>query len=437
MNKIKRLVQFLSIDLWRLTTYSSKGRKDILYLVMKTLVLSVRLCFQRQLKVQASALTYYTFFATIPILAFIFAIGRGFGMDEYISQFFVQFFSSNKESSAVQLLFSLIESYLNHAKGGVFVGIGLCFLFWSVFNVFTQIEKSLNEIWGVRRARPFIRRFSDYFSLTLLIPFLIIISSGFSLYVKYILAESLLSPPLQFFLTLKPWLLCCIICTLVYVAIPNTKVKFANALLAGVLAGSSVLLFKELYMVCMRWATNYNAVYGSLAAIPMLMLFLRIMWIIILCGAEISFAGQSFRMYEFRSEVEDISARYGFFVMLFILHSIVKRFDEGGKPYTLPEIVKEQNMPVRLASVMLTKLCQCNILIESKQFDHKREISIFQPAIETSKITIGYVAHQLQVTGTEDFLPDKTESQQKIWNFVKEKENSFRIENSSMLIKDL
>ena len=123
MNKIKRLVQFLSIDLWRLTTYSSKGRKDILYLVMKTLVLSVRLCFQRQLRVQASALTYYTFFATIPILAFIFAIGRGFGMDEYISQFFVQFFSSNKESSAVQLLFSLIESYLNHAKGGVFVGI--------------------------------------------------------------------------------------------------------------------------------------------------------------------------------------------------------------------------------------------------------------------------------------------------------------------------
>ena len=60
-------------------------------------------------------------------------------------------------------------------------------------------------------------------------------------------------------------------------------------------------------MVCMRWATNYNAVYGSLAAIPTLMLFLRIMWIIILCGAEISFAGQSLECMNSCSEVEDIN----------------------------------------------------------------------------------------------------------------------------------
>ena len=440
--KISNIIRFLTVDIWRFSSYTSKRWT----VWLKPIVLSVKLCFQRRLNVQASALTYYTFFATIPILAFIFAIGRGFGMDEYIENFFVQLFSTNAESSAVKLLFTLIENYLKHARGGVFIGIGIIFLLWSIFNVFTQIEKSLNDIWGIRKARPFVRRFTDYFSLTLLIPFLIIISSGLNIYVKWYLIQApesyILHPVLRFILWIKPWLLCCLICTLVYLVIPNTKVKFLNALIAGILAGSAVLAFKILYLWLMKWATAYNAVYGSLAAIPILMLFIRIVWIILLCGAEISFAGQHFQMYDHAKEIDNISHRYARCVQLFLVGIIAKRYEENVGQYTIDEISKAYHLPPKLVVTMLERLCQCGILIEAHTADEEKEERAYLPALPVDRLSVEYVMSELDKFGKEDFVfTDEQKNEDPMaamWAFVKQRSEEMAMgEKDKILVKDL
>jgi membrane protein len=429
--------KFVTVDIWRITIYDEEGKKGILYLVLKTVVLTIRNFFESRMQVKASALTYYSVFALIPILAFVFGIARGFGFDSYIVEIIADKFSTQGEF--IKHLFEMIESYLNHAKGGIFVGIGIIFLLWSMLNVFTQIEKSFNEIWKVKKHRSFIRKFTDYFSLMLLVPFMITISSGITFYFKYIIADLndsyIVSPALKIILLIQPYFITWLIFTLIYIIVPNTKVRFSKAAIAGLVAGITFQLFQYLYVYIQTWMTTYNAVYGGFAAIPFLLLFLQITWIIVLFGAELSFAGQTVRNYEFETDVKSISHRYYEFVLLSLTKIIIERFEKGEKPLSVEKLADTYKLPIRLVSVMTDKLSKIGILIETINKTDKE--TTYQPAIDINKITVAYFFNKIDTDGSECFKLEERDEFKPIWEYTLRIRKTVSKASKNQLIKDL
>lgn len=434
---IFELIRFVTIDIWRITEHDETGRRGIVYYILKTIVLTVQRFFKGRLAVKASALTYYSVFAMIPLLAFIFGIARGFGMDSHIADFLIKEIGTQGDS--LKVVFGMIESYLEHTKGGAFIGIGIVFLLWSVMKVFTQIENSFNEIWQVKKPRSVVRKFTDYFSLLFLVPFLIAISSAISFYFKYLGAafndNFIISPTVSTMLSFQPYLITWLIFTMLYLIIPNTKVKFKNAFCAGVLAGTAFQIFKQIYVYGQTWATNYNAVYGSLAAIPLLLLFIQITWIIVLFGAELSFAGQSVRNYEFESDVKLISQRYYEFVAVAIAKIVIKRFEKGEQPLSLNQISSQYKMPISLVSVIVDDLCKVGILNET--FGSTYGDIAYQPAIDVNVISVAFLLERVNHYGSENFKIEEREEFAHIWEYLNRSHELERKENSEILIKDM
>lgn len=430
-------IKFITIDIWRIAVYDEKGKHGFLVLFLKTVILSIRGFVEGRMNIRASALTYYSMFALIPILAFVFGIARGFGFDNVIIKVLAEKFPS--QGNFIELLFRMVESYLNHAKGGVFVGIGICFLMWSVLNVFTQIEISFNEIWKIKKNRTFVRRFTDYISLMLLVPFLIIITSGLSIYFKYVInlfdGSYIVSPALKTILAILPFVITWLVFTMLYIIMPNTKVKFINAAVAGLVAGGAFQIFRSLYVYGQSWATSYNAVYGSFAALPLLMLFIQISWFIVLFGAEISFAGQSVRNFEYEKDVKTISHRYYEFVMLAITQIIIKKFERGEDPLTLSQLSNEYKIPLRLVTVMTNKLCRAKILVET--VNPKDNGITYQPALDINKITVAHFFDMIDSYGSENFGLEKRDEFAPLWQYSCDIRKTLSRVSRNMLVKDI
>ena len=441
MKKIVRyildFIKFVTIDIWRISAHEVKGRRGILYLVLKTMVLTIRDFFEGKVQMKASALTYYSVFALVPLVAFVFGIARGFGFDSYIIEFIIEKYP--KQEDGIKYIFELVESYLSYAKGGFFVGIGIIFLFWSVLNVFSQIEDSFNEIWKVKKNRSFVRKFTDFFSLLFLIPFLITISSGISFYFKHIISylndSYVISPALTVVLALLPYVTSWLVFTLIYVVVPNTKVRFSKAAVAGLVAGVAFQLFHVLYIWGQKWMTSYNTIYGGLAALPLLLLFIQITWTIILFGAELSYAGQSVRSFEYESDVKNISRRYYEFVMLALAKIIIKRFENGEEALSVEKLAAVYKLPIRLVSVMIDRLCQAGIIIET--YSNEEKETGYQPALDINKITIAYFFNKIDTSGSESFKLENREEFKSVWDYTNQIRETVSQASKNKLVKDI
>lgn len=296
------------------------------YTCLKIIYLSINQFINDRIVVRASALTYSTLLSIIPILALLFAIARGFGFDTLIESQF----RSGVTGAQAELVISWINSYLEHAQSGIFIGVGLIMLLGTVLLLIDNIERSFNAIWQVKKPRGLFRQITDYSSLILLLPVLLVVSSGLSIfmstYVKELQNFMVLAPVLKFFVRLIPYALIWGMFIGLYTFMPNTKVKLAHAWLPGILAGSAFQAFQYFYINSQIWVSNYNAIYGSFAAIPLFLLWTQISWSICLFGAEMSYISQNISTFNFGKETANISRRFHDFFCTIILSSICKRF---------------------------------------------------------------------------------------------------------------
>ena len=187
MNKfdINQIKTFLKDDIWRITEDEVSKKRGMIYNAIKIVTLSIREFMQGGVVNKASALTYSTLLAIIPILAILFAIARGFGFANLLEDQF----RSGLEGQAItaETIFSFIDSYLSHARSGIFIGVGLVMLFYTVLLLTYNMERTFNSIWQVKKPRSLYRKMTDYFSMLLLLPILILLSSGISIFMSTIM----------------------------------------------------------------------------------------------------------------------------------------------------------------------------------------------------------------------------------------------------------
>lgn len=434
---IEGIYNFIRFDIWRITEYELTKSRRYFYRVVKTIILATRGFVVDNLNVRASALTYSILFAMIPLFALIIAIAKGFGVNKLIENSLQGTFIG--QANLVPTVMGFVQRYLESTQGGLFIGIGIAILFGSVMNFFMQVENAFNSIWQVKKSRSLIHQFTTYFSAILIIPLLIVLSSGFSIYINTILSHSyffnVLSPVLRFGVKFIPYIINWIVFTIMYMVIPNTRVRFYNAMLAGILAGSAFQLFQILYINGQVYLSRFNVVYGSFAAIPLLLLWLQISCLIILLGAEISYASQNIKNFDYEVDTKNISSRYKNFLTLFITHMVVKQFEEQKPPLSSEQIATNYKLPIRLVNQILNQLTEVAILIEVYHDSSKSKT--YQPAIDINQMTVNLVFAKLEKNGAELFLTSKNELLDSFWQKTLEIKKQSIEQTNHILVKDI
>lgn len=411
---IKKIIHFISVGIWEMPHKEISKIRKFLIDVTRTIVLAIKGYLNNDLGIRSAGLTYSTAFAIVPLLALIIAIAKGFGVEKLIQDFLESTFAA--QSDIIPTIMDFVEQYLQTMRNGLFIGVGIIILIVSVMSLFMTVESSLNEIWQVKKSRSIVKQFTTYFTGLVLLPFLIAIISGFSIYFHTVFSNTFLfelfSPITKVLIRGVPYFLSIIFFTLLYIIVPNTKVKFKNGLLAGVIAGISFQFFQFLYITGQINLTRYNAVYGGFAAIPLLLFWIKISCQMFLIGAEISYISQNLRIYDFVKDAKAISSRYKEYLTLFVAYVIIKRFKEKKAPTTSSIVVAEYSIPTRLVHQILRKLKEAGLVVTVK--DNEQNIG-YQPAHDINSMSLTSILESLNNCGSEFFL-DKNNDELRAFN---------------------
>ena len=439
MNKfnLNQIKTFLLEDIWRVTDDEVSKKKGMLYNAIKIATLSVKEFTERRVVNKASALTYSTLLAIIPILALLFAIARGFGFSNLLEDQFRN--GLGGQAQTAETILSFIDSYLSHAKSGIFIGVGLIMLFYTVLLLTHNMERTFNSIWQVKKPRTLYRKMTDYFSMMLLLPLLIMLSSGISIFMSTFLKTMeeffLLAPVIKFLVRLTPFVLTWGMFTALYIFMPNTKVKLKFAIVPGILAGSAFQAFQYLYIGSQIWVSRYNAIYGSFAAIPMFLLWTQISWSICLYGAQLCYVAQNLRNFSFSKETENISRRYHDFLCILIMSLICKRFQTEEPPYTAESLSDEHKIPIRLTTTILYELQDLHMIYETPVEGEDEEMA-YLPSVDINQMNVAMLLSRLDKEGSEAFKIDRSQYTN-TWDALAKARESYYKETSSILLKDL
>ena len=437
IDKIRKVWHFFTYGIWRITEHEVSGIKEHLVNIAKTIILTIRFFISDGLSKKASALTYNTLLAIVPVLALILAISKGFGFQDLLEQQLTQFFP--RQEDIITKVFEFVTNYINQTKNGLFVGIGLVFLIWTIIGLIGNIELAFNHIWQIKRSRTYFRKFTDYLSTLLILPILMVVSSGLSIFIttsiKLPYFQFIFDPISVMIFRLAPYVITSILFTILFIIIPNTRVRFLNAFWAGIVSGIAFQIFQGFYIRGQIWVSKYNAIYGSFAALPLLLLWVQLSWLICLFGAELAYASQNIKNFSFEQDANNISRRYHDFVLILIATLIVKRFQNDLPPLNSEEISSLYKIPSKLTSQILQKLVDIGIVREVVN-DNER-IHAWQPAMDIHQISVGLVLDRLEKFGSENFEIDRTNEFSKEWEALIEASKAQRETTENILLMDL
>lgn len=404
--------------------------------VVKTINLSVTAFFDRDLQTQAANLTFNTLLALVPALALIFAIGSGFGLHDLLKEQLFRYFPAQRE--AIQTTLQFVDSYLSQSTEGVFVGVGIIVLLYTLISLLYSIEYSFNFIWGIKKERTLYQKFTDYMAICLLIPILIILASGVSLFISTVFQADVhipfLTPVVNVFLDLFPLLLIWLAFSLSFLLIPNTKVKFKYAAVAGAVSAIGFQILELLFLNGQIYVTKYNAIYGSFAFLPLLLVWMQFSWVILLGGATLTYSMQNVFAYNYMADSSNVSNNYMRKVAVVLGAIIVGRFARDEAPLTCNEMALRFNLPMRLVTSLVDRLHSIG-MVSYVSLDHDR-IGI-APAHEISRMSAGSLLRALDSFGDSGFIPHFDSSYADISQMVDSWENSEWTEADSVLLKDI
>jgi len=359
---MKKILDFVKGDVWnRREENYGKSRQRWLLRQAKVLIFTARSFVQHNTGVRSAALTFYTVMSLVPMLALIFAIVRGFGLDQNFGEYL--YGALPQYSDILDKIFLFTENLLARTRGGIMAVGGFLVLIWAVLQVFGGVEASFNNIWEVKRTRPWTRKASDYIAVIFVAPVLWVASNTMILTLRSSIssaANTLVADIL--FGTVSVAALWAMF-ALIYFIVPNTKVKASSALTAGLVAGTCFEIFQAAYFFIQTNLSAYNAIYGTFAAIPLFLIWLQASWQILLFGGELSFALQNVRMYEAEREALRMGYADRRKITVAVMTIFVKRFSDGaGGPLTSEQISERLLLPVRIVRDVIFDLESAGLL---------------------------------------------------------------------------
>jgi membrane protein len=437
LDQLKRL----NDAIWNTPLSELSRRKSYIFKQLRIIVLAIRGFLNDKVQLRASALTFYSLLSVIPVAAIVFAIAKGFGLDQTLQDLIIK--KSGSEQEVLSWLLQKARIAIEKTRGDYIAGIGMIILFWSVMSLLNHIESSFNHIWQISSSRPWYRKFTDYLTIMLIAPAFIILSSGITGFQVTTLPDYMnnapildfFKPVISFLVKFAPYFLSWVALTVLYIIMPNAKVKFMPALISGLIAGTILQGIQWLYIDLQFGISKLNAIYGSFAAVPLFIIWLQTSWTVVLLGAEISFANQNLSRYEMESEALNISTYQKRALVLMIMHMIIRNFMLGEKPISAEYIAVNLKIPVRLARDILQDLSSANLVSIIHENEEKERL--YQPALDVNRLTVSYVFSRLDKKGVEQIMVIRNKDYEKIISMLEKFDKLISKSDANILIKDL
>lgn len=409
--------------------------------LLKVIILAFR-GFQRdECAVRSSALTYFSLLSLVPIIAVAFAIAKGFGLEQVLETEIKTKLASQQEVMNYVLTFS--KQMLESTKGGLLAVISIGFLLYTVLKLFNHIENAVNTIWNIAKSRSFIRKFTDYLTIILIAPILIVLSGTSNVYIQTFLKAfsnssglyDIISPFVLFFIKLFPYLVIWLLFTLMYMIMPNKKIKVSHCIIAGLIAGTAYQLIQFYYINLQIGFSRYNTIYGSFAALPLFLIWVQLSWLVFLFGAEISSALDNIRLFGYMKDYNFLSLSKKRLLSILVLKKLVNRFGNGQKAPGIQELSNETKLPVLYIIHLTNELLKARLIV--KVMDKNDTETAFQPAMDIYKITVSNVIERLDNIGYNKLLINEDEDYRKIKELTTGYYALLEKEYSGQLLKDL
>ncbi|MBN2613717.1 MAG: YihY/virulence factor BrkB family protein [Bacteroidales bacterium] len=435
---LQKIKNFFEKDVWHLSLKGKHGGFRWLIKQVRVLILASRGFAKDNVQLRASALTFYSLLSIVPVFAMIFGIAKGFGFQEYLETTLKENLSS--QQAVLSEVMAFADKMLANVKGGFIAGTGLVVLIWSVMNVLGNIESSFNNIWQIKKSRALSRKLSDYISLIVIAPILIFVSSGFTVsqindYFNDTFIVAYIGPVIKVLVWFLSFSIIWFVFTLLYIIMPNTKVKFGPAFVGGIIAGTLFHILQWGYVKFQVYLSGYGAIYGSFAALPLFLMWLQYSWLIVLFGAEIAFASQNVENYEFETDSLFISNYNRKLLSLLVAHHIIKNFVDAKPAETSSEISETLDIPVRLVREIIYDLLDTNIISETTTKNVK-ELA-YQPAVDPGNISVSYIIDKLDKRGQDKVHANVTKELKTLEDIMATYYEDLKKSSKNKLLKEL
>lgn len=438
---LRRGKAFFETGIWRIRLKDLEGKKGVSVKGIRVLLIAIKEYVGDQCALRSSALTFYSLLSIVPVIAMAFAIAKGFGVQHTLEKELLGQFAGQEE--VLNKIIEYARTLLEQTRGGLLAGIGAATLLWSVIKVMTNIEKCFNVVWDNTTQRTFGKKFSDYLSIVLVAPLLLIMSGSATVLVvsevttitEKIALLGVVSPIIMLLLQLLPYVVIWVLFTFVYVFMPNTKVAVQSGLIGGVVAGTAFKLLQWLYIYFQVGVSRYNAIYGSFAALPFFLVWLQLSWMVVLFGAELSFAYQNVDEYELEPDSRKISYALRKVVSLSVVHLLVKTFQNGSAPLKTDQISQILDIPIRLIKEVLGALSESGLITRTMD-EAGKEVS-WQPARDINTITVASVIETLEKSGVNELPVEQTREFRLLSDTVTACYDAIRMSPVNMALKDV
>jgi membrane protein len=420
--------------MWGVRLNKLDPRRGFLIKQLRIISLSVQGFNEDKCLTKASALTYYTLFSIVPVLALVFAIAKGFGFDASLKAQLSEKYS--EYGSILSNAFIYADSLLATTKGGIIAGFGIVLLLWSIIKLLMSIEDSFNEIWEIKKGRSWVRKITDYLTIMLISPLFLIVAGGLTVAIQTKIGSIVFLGILsKILIQLLAFLLLALVFCMLYLVLPNTKVKFKAAASAGIVAALLFELLNWAYIKFQIGASNLNAIYGGFAALPLFLIWVQYSWYVVLFGAEIAFANQNVDHYELDHEIMNLSDRYKKAIGLLIASTVAKRFYEGEPLLTVTQIANQLDLPMRLTRNIVNEFVETKVFVEVRT-EEEKEYS-YQPAVTESKFTVKYIFDALDLKGINSLEIEDPQALNKITDLMQRLELESDKQLGKVLVKDV
>ncbi len=438
---IGKQIQFIKTDIWRIRSRELPQTKLLWVKLLRIIILAVRRFDDNDCLFRASALTFYSLLSIVPVFAMAFGIAKGFGFQNALEKQLIARFQGQEE--AIVQITDFARSLLENTKGGVIAGIGIALLFWTIIRLLGNIEDSFNHIWEVKESRNLTRKISDYLSAIFVCPLLLLLSSAVTvvimsqvkLMVGKIAFLGTISSGIFFVLQFLPYFVIWTLFTFIYMFMPNRKISLTSGIFAGIVGGTLYQFFQWIYFSFQIGVAKYNAIYGSFAALPLFLIWLQLSWMIVLFGAEISFAHQNEETFEFEPDYSNISYKLRKLLILQVVHLLVKDFSQGKKPLSAKGIANSLGIPGRLIRDLLKNLVDSKLI--SVIIDDHEKRPTYQPAQDIDLFTIKYVIDRLESNGNNNIPATRSTELENLARRLKAFEDVIEESPANMRLKEI
>lgn len=316
---------------------------------------------------QAAGLTLVTLLALVPMLALVFAVAKALGYADKLEQQLLAVAAQWPKDlqAAIESLRQMVAA-VNFSALGL---LGLVTVLWSGLALFARVEDAFNVVWRTKKSRALHRRLTDFVTLTVIVPPLAVAALvGSSLLGSIAMLDSLrqnewLGWLAEAGLGFVPHVLLWVAFAALYKIMPSANVRWSAAAVSGIVAGSSLILLNGVYVRFQVGVANANALYGTLAALPLLLIYLQLTWTVVLAGAEVGYAVQNLQRLRGGAPLPPPSPAVVQRIAWHLLADGARAFRGGQRGVRLADVCARLDLPPEHVEQVAQRLLAGNVLV--------------------------------------------------------------------------